>query len=255
LLIPTTMNDTLYLKAGKIIFATALVAFGLIHIINQNFPVGLIPVPATVPGRLALVNIAGIALIAAGLMLFTNKLTYYGALTAGVVWALLIIFLHLPLLLMDLSKPNAWTGTFECLMLLSGTLVIIDGCFPFHKKPKYSPALIARYLYMSGLVAFAVMHYIYLQYLATLVPVWLPGHVVWAWVVLAAFSLSAISILINKQAKLAFIMLAIMYLTWVVILHLPRAFAKMHSEPEWTSTCVALAVGGIALLLAGNAKK
>jgi len=247
------MTNINYLKTGKTLFAIAILAIGLIHLIFQNFPMGLLPIPAAVPGRLALANLTGIGLVAAGIALLFDKLTYYGAIVSGIIWLLLIVLFQLPTLMGKLNSPNTWTGAFECIMLLGGVCLVLGDCFPFNKNPAFKPAPIGRYLYLSGLAVFAILHYVYLQFIAMLVPLWLPGHVFWAWLVLIAFILSALSIVVNKKVKPAMLLLSFMFLTWVAILHLPRAFAKTHSEPEWTSTCIALAAGGVALMMAGKA--
>lgn len=70
---------------------------------------------------------------------------------------------------------------------------------------------------------------------------------------MVAFFASAISFIIHKLSKLAGTLLGLMFLIWVLILHLPRVIASIHTEPEWTSLFVALAFSGISFLLAGLA--
>lgn len=43
-----------------------------------------------------------------------------------------------------------------------------------------------------------------------------------------------------------------MFLSWVVMLHIPRIIGNAGFEPQWTSGLIALGFGGVALLVAGE---
>jgi len=235
------MSNAVYLRFGKLFFAVAILAIGVIHPVTRNFPTGLMPVPANLSGRIILVYITGITLVLAGLMLLIEKFARCGAMVATIVWSLLFVLLDLPALIPHLHDPGPWTVTFETAGMLSGALMLLNG------NNLYK--LIAKYLFLSALIVFGIQHYIYLKFITTLIPGWLPGHLFWAWVVMIAFFGAALSILINIKVRLTALLLSLMFLLWVVILHLPRAFGSMNSEPEWTSLFVALAMCGVSLLL------
>lgn len=225
------------------LFATALLAIGLIHFIFKTFPAGLLPVPATVPGKTLLIYISGTALIITAILLFLDKLSIYGAYLAAAIWLVMIALVQLPQLVQHLHNPGPWTTTFENISLFGGACMLTG---KFQRDGKY--------LFASALIVFGVQHYLYTQFITTLIPTWLVFHLFWAWVVTIPFFASAISILIGKKARLAGMLLATMFLIWVIILHFPRAIANGHSEPEWTSMFVATAAGAVALLVAGLAK-
>jgi hypothetical protein len=42
-----------------------------------------------------------------------------------------------------------------------------------------------------------------------------------------------------------------MFFLWVAVVHIPRVVASPHTESEWTSCFIALAIGASAWLLAG----
>jgi uncharacterized membrane protein len=155
----------------------------------------------------------------------------------------MIALVQLPQLVQHLHNPGPWTGTFENILLFGGACMLTG---KFQRDGKY--------LFAAALIVFGVQHYMYTQFITTLIPTWLPFHLFWAWVVTIAFFASAISIIIGKKVRLATLLLAVMFLIWVIILHLPRAITNGHSEPEWTSTFVALAAGAVSLVVAGLAK-
>jgi uncharacterized membrane protein len=243
------MSNAVYLRTGKLFFAFITLAIGVIHIAFHNFPLGLLPVPVTMPGREVLVYVTGVLFILSGLMLFTKKYAYYGAVVAGAVWILFLILLHIPKLIGDIHNGGEWTATFEMVTLLSGTC-LLAGTSSTNKLPEAG-----RFLFLLSLVVYTVLHYVYLQFIATLIPNWLPFHIFWAWVVLIAFFAATLSLLIGKAVRLSEALLALMFLLWVLILHLPRVIGNLGVEPEWTSLFICLGVSGIALLIAGSAKE
>jgi uncharacterized membrane protein len=242
------MNNAIYLRLGKLIFAIAILGIGLVHVVTGNFPAGLMPVPANVPGRAILVYLTGAALMLAGLMMLIRKLAKYGIMLAGAAWLLLLVLLQIPRLIFNLHDPGPWTTTFETTGILSGVFLLAASNIADGKSPYYK--LIGRYLFLSALIIFGIQHYMYLKFIATLIPVWLPFPMFWAVLVMVAFFAASISILINIKIRLTTWLLSLMFLLWVLILHIPRALSNMNSEPEWTSLFVALAMGGTSMLLA-----
>src|SRR6267378_1049524 len=79
---------------------------------------------------------------------------------------------------------------------------------------------------------------------------WIPARLFWANAVGIAFIATTLSLLTNIKARLAATLLGLMFLTWVLILHLPRVAAAPHNGNEWTSAFVALAMCGGAWMIA-----
>jgi uncharacterized membrane protein YphA (DoxX/SURF4 family) len=104
-----------------------------------------------------------------------------------------------------------------------------------------------------ALVVFSIQHFMYADFIATLIPAWMPFRVSWAYFVGVAFMAAAISILSGILSRLSALLLALMFMLWVIMLHAPRVIGSMRIEAEWTSMFIALAMGAISLLLAGKA--
>lgn len=238
------MNSRIYHLTGKWVYAIAILTIGLIHIITNGFPKGLVPVPADLPGKNILAFITGGVLVVAALMLLIKKYTTYGAYVALAIWLLILGLVHLPKLLPDIHNGGEWTGTFEVIAFISGASMLGS-----HKLP-----LIGKYLFALCLFVFGIQHWLYAQYIATLIPTWIPQPLFWSYFVMVVFLAVALSILIQKLTNLAGLLLSLMFILWVLILHLPRAITK-STEPEYTSLFVALAMGGMALLIAAMPNK
>jgi len=102
-----------------------------------------------------------------------------------------------------------------------------------------------------SLVVFAIQHFLYANFVATLVPAWIPGRLFWAYFVGVAFVAAAIGAVVPKMTRPAGILLGILFLLFVVTLHIPRIAAHPRDGNEWTSGFVALAMCGGAWILAG----
>lgn len=245
------MNNNTYLQTGKVFFAAAIFVIGAIHLVAGAFPSGLLPLAAAFPGKIILVYANGIALIAAGILILTKKYVYPGALLAAVIWAIWLLALHLPRLIMTYNQPLEWTPTFEVATFVSGALILMANANTGLNR-QFKLISVASYIFASGLVVFFVLHFKYAGFIATLIPAWLPERVLLAYFVGCAFLAVAVSIFIRRYVRLSTSLLGIMFLLWFFILHLPRVIASPHTEPEWTSMFVVIGFSGVSFLIASS---
>ncbi len=154
-----------------------------------------------------------------------------------------VLLAYVPRLAANIHDPGPWTSGSE-LLALCGAALVLAGVKKLGRIPFAVP-----------LMVFGVQHFLYARFIATLVPVWIPGRLFWAYFVGIAFLGAAVSIAAQKMmARLSAILLGLMFFLWVLIVHLPRVAAAPHNGNEWTSMFVALAMSGGALLVAGSAK-
>jgi uncharacterized membrane protein len=256
------MKNTMALptKSGWFLFALAITAFGIEFFLTKNFLSALMPVSATMPGRLFGVYFTGVALIACGLCQATKKFAWIAALVLATVFALLLLVTHLPKLIANPYDPGPWTGAAEILALCGGALILTGTLLDYF--PAFPSTNTGNTIYRAGcilfavaLVIFGVQHFMYADFIATIIPTWIPGRVFWAYFVGGAFMAAALSFLISRQVPLAATLLGIMFFLWVIFLHAPRVAASPGAETEWTSLLVALAMGSISFLLYQRSSK
>ena len=240
------MNNKTILQTGKVFFALGVLAIGIVHLVNNNFPIGLLPVPATLPARMILIYLDSIALIVSGILILTGKYEYQGASLAAGTSLIWLLALHLPQLIMTYNKPDEWTPTFEVASFFAGSLILMG----INRRNKLVVA--GYYLFALGLVVFFLLHMIYAQYISTLITAWIPAKLFFSYLAGIAFLAVAISIFIRRMIRLSATLLGLMFLIWVLILHLPLVINNLHTEPEWTSLFVALAFSGISFMIAGT---
>jgi uncharacterized membrane protein YphA (DoxX/SURF4 family) len=85
------------------------------------------------------------------------------------------------------------------------------------------------------------------------VPAWIPpGQRFWTYITGAALIAGGSGILIPRTARLAATLSAVMIFLWVLLLHIPRAIAGPQHVFETAGVFEALALSGVALIVAGT---
>jgi uncharacterized membrane protein len=102
------------------------------------------------------------------------------------------------------------------------------------------------------LIAFGIDHFLYKEFVATIVPDWIPWHMFWTYFAAVALIGSGVCILFKILIRQISMLLGIMLLIWFVILHIPRAVADPDGAKgnEITSVFQALAFSGVAFVIA-----
>ena len=102
------------------------------------------------------------------------------------------------------------------------------------------------------MIIFGIDHFLYAQFVATLVPEWIPFPFFWTYFAAVALIGSGISFITGIKIKLVGLLTAIMLFIWFLILHIPRAVAmpELANGNEITSVFQALAFSGVALTTA-----
>lgn len=247
-------------SVGGTVFAMGLVAIAAQTFIVSDFVTELQPVPAGIAGRtlLAYVNAAAVLVAVAGIL--ANYRVRLFALMLTCVLFIWIALLHAPRVAAHLAIGAAWTPALEILAMAGGALMLtrLSG----HDRslsPQWNARLdgaarLGLICFGITLPAFGALHFIYNEYVANVIPAWIPGHLFWAYFTGVAHIAAGLAIITSlmtgyvRLARLAAALFALMAGTWVVILHLPRALAAMNSRPEWTSMFVAMALCGAGLL-------
>jgi len=201
----------------------------------------------------------GFVFVAAALL--TGRMAKQAALLFGAFMLVSFLFFHTPAVLS--LYPNhfgSWTDALKALAL-SGAGFVIAGFYPqqpqgglFRLLDKMSP--VGPYFFGIMMVIFGYDHFIYLQFVETLVPAWMPGGApFWTYFAGAALMAGGLGMILN--IRLAGILSGAMIFLWFILLHIPRAFVDPHGNQsnEWTSVFEALAFSGVAYLIGTKPKR
>ncbi len=108
----------------------------------------------------------------------------------------------------------------------------------------------SRYLLALSLMVFGVDHFLALQFIAVLLPGWIPWHVFWVGFFGAALIAAGLGIALEVLHRAVSVCLGLMFGIWVVTLHLPRVIGLYgipgapRNPDEWSSLLIAMALWG-----------
>jgi uncharacterized membrane protein len=115
----------------------------------------------------------------------------------------------------------------------------------------------AIYILAIVMIAFGVYHFLYPKNLMVYVPGYIPGGLIWVYIVGIAFILAAIAFIINRQAKLAGYLLAALLFIFVLTIHLPNYMNAGDAEMRQMALISLLkdtALAAFALHIGANAR-
>lgn len=236
------------------IYGVGIALLGATTFLYGDAVLGLEPMPAALgAARMPFAYAAAAVLVIAGVALVAGRRVRAGALAIGVVLSLWLL-LHVAALAANVRSGSEWVCAFETLSLWSAAwaLVALTGDDERDGDSIRSPIPASLCVTALGVacIAFGISHFIYIEYVASVIPAWLPWHRFWGYGTGVAHVAAGLALMTRMQARLAATLLGVMFGSWVVILHLPRALHAPHAHSEWTSMLIALAMCGTSFVIA-----
>jgi uncharacterized membrane protein len=254
-----------FVKVGRLFFGIGIVAFGIQQFLYGDFVAGRAPVwPASIPGRLVWAYASGLVLIGAGVAIILGKKVRLAGILTGTMIFLWALLRHIPLVVVDPSFGGAWTNAGKALAFFGGAFAIAGTERAMSNK---SAGVVSRrvnstdgFIYLGRyalgifMIFSGIQHFLFGQFVALLVPRWIPGPYFWAYFAGVALIAGGVGLMVPKTARLAATLSGVMIFLWFVLLHIPRAVAARNDANEWIAVFEALAVSGIAFVLAGASR-
>ncbi len=257
--------DAILIKGGQASYAICLVVHGILQLVYGGFRPAILPEwPSQIPGLVLCARLAGTALVGAGIAIVIDKRGREVALILGGVFLASLLFCHLPYTLFvspQSINPFSWGGPFNALAL-AGCSFVVAASFPEDPGNAGSKSSLirllerfmpfGRILFCITLVRFGIGHFLHTKHDAALIPGWIPWHRFWIYFTGAALIGSGAAVILKFKLRPVAMLQGTMIFLWVVMLHIPRAFADPHSGQgnEIESASRALAESGTALLIA-----
>jgi uncharacterized membrane protein len=239
---------------GRTFFALGMIGIGIEHFFFREFIPVIATFPAAIPGRIFWVYLCGAALVAAGSAILLNIKARQVGIVLGAAFLVLLVLDHIPYRLAN--NPGIlgfWGNEFKILTLAGGAWIAAGSLIQQRAEVRSADKLmsIGRYFLPITVTVFGFEHFLYTDFVATLVPAWIPWHNFWTYFAAVALMVAGIAMIVNIKARLASLMLGIMIFIWFLILHIPRAIADPTSAigNEVASVFEALAFSGIAFML------
>ena len=232
---------------GGALLAVAVVASGVMQIVNGEF-VRLVTIPTWLPWPRAWAIAAGVAAMVLGAAMFSRTLARPAAATLG---GLLLASFAVRVATEVAADPWTgfrWTNPLKVLGFCGGLLLFAGGGGWAGRWPFLPAALFGVFLGVCG-----VQHFVYADFVDTLVPAWIPPtQRFWTQVTGVALIAGGVGVLVPRVARLAAACSGVMIFLWVLLLHVPRAWG-LGTAFELAGVFEALGMSGIAFMLAGRA--
>ncbi|HUG13330.1 MAG TPA: hypothetical protein VMM36_20105 [Opitutaceae bacterium] len=244
--------------AGRRFFAVAAVGSGVMQLVNASF-VRLVPaLPTWIPWHSGLAMLTGGVLVLIGFAILLDRKRRPAALVLGATLVLVFLLLALPVALSNPLAGFMWTNPAKTLALAGGAFLIASA-----SGMRGSPAssskrslLIATALLAVFLIICGVQHFFYAGFVDTLVPAWIPpGSRFWTYFTGVALIAGGVGLLLRGTVRAAALLSAAMVFLWVLLLHIPRALSEANQASELAGVFEALAISGVALLIAGSSPR
>lgn len=114
---------------------------------------------------------------------------------------------------------------------------------------------IAIWLLAIVMIVFGIQHFKHPENMLVYVPNYLPGGVIWVYIVGASFILVAIAFILNRFVSIAGYVLAILLFAFVILIHWPNFREAGDAEMRQMALINLLkdtAIGAFALYIASN---
>ena len=235
------------IRVGTTFFALALIGLGIEHFVFGEFVTGRAPAwPASFPGGVWFARLTGMALIGSGLLVLLGKKARSAAIAVAALIACWALLRHIPVLFAETFLSGAWTQAGKALVFTGGALAVAAAFPPGQTK---TWIVLGRWCLGLFLLMAGVQHFLYVKFVASLIPTWFPGDAVfWTYFAAAALIAGGLGLLIPRTARLAAFLSGIMVFSWFWIVHIPRIAVGVSDQ---IAVFEALAFSGIAFVLSG----
>lgn len=255
------------IKLGRLFYGIGIIALGVHQLIIKDFRSEILsPFPAWAHQYSVFSILTGIVLIWAGIIISgivtitfidTRKVCLY----LGFAFLAAFIVSHLPFIfIFNTDKTNAtqiWINAIEELTYSGGAFVLAGSYSANKSESKFDKFLerlipVGRIFYSLLMLLFGLSHFLFAEFVSTMVPKWLPGTMFWTYFVGVALICSGISIIFKLWIKPISLLLALMLLLFVLFFHIQDAVANptVGGGNEIVRAIIALLFCGIALVIA-----
>lgn len=260
------------IKIGRLFYGIGVMAVGTNQLILQSFRSEILsPFPLWAYQNNIFPVLFGIVLILAGFIISGFiKLKFIDTknvcLYLGFGFLILFLLSHLPYVLIFNTDKNVsvqiWIDALEALCYSGGAFVMADS-FPeinFNKNENKFLAFLeklipfGRIFYSILILFFGISHFLFAEFLSTMVPQWLPFPLFWTYFFGVALIIAALGIIFKLYIRVISLLLAFTLLLFFLFFHIPDVYSNpmMGGGKEIVRALICLLFCGIALVIAST---
>jgi len=233
------------LKPGRIIFATGIIALGVICFISKDFIVGRPPgwQSATHP---LLGYVFGALLIIAAIAILLQKKALIASLFIALLILLLSVFRHIPHFMAD------WLNAYKSMALFGGALIVAASFIndQFNESSRNVFITTGAILLAIFFIAAGYAHFKFADFVKDFIPAYIPFHGFFTYFCGICLIAGGIGLLIPKIRYWAALLSGIMISGWFLLLHIPRFINNINDASDRMGLCESFTFAGILFILA-----
>jgi len=231
---------------GVHVFGLGVIALGVLGLALRGFPAG------QVHGPLGMAS--AVFLLVAGAALQWRRTAMWAAGAVGAYFAIVVLgLIGAPVAVRHYREFLAYFGVAEPAAIAAGALTVFAMTAPVSEANAQRLAHGARIVFGLCAIFFGAAHFVHMELTAPLVPRWLPpSGEFWGYLTGLCHIAGGLALLSGVQARLAAILLTVMYGSFTPLVHLPMFFANMHSHRNWAENAANLALTGAAWVIADS---
>ena len=243
---------------GRVVFALAFVALGLLGVFSRDFASVWQPVSPDLPGRAFLAVVSGTVMALGGAGLLWRRALVPAAFVMMMYTLLWVLALHVPRVILAPMHEVTWGGCAEIITLVAACWVLYASTATSGDQP-YVAALTGTQALRMARIAFAVVlpligleHMVYAKETADMVPAWLPYRMGWAYLTGSAHIAAGLAIALNVWPRLAATLEAWMMGGFTVLVWIPLVMATPSQRFVWTGLLISTVITAAAWIVAAS---
>ncbi len=218
---------------GRVFVAAPLATFGGLHLAAAKGISTMVPV--YMPWRLFWAYLVGVALIATGLSLISNRMVRWSPLLCGAMLLAFVAMLQIPRTLQNPHDRIAWAVMLRDTGFAAG-LLALAGSTRSPGAGWRTLVTAARIEFSITVLFFAIEHFLHPEFapgvpLARMTPAWIPAPRLWGYAMGAVLLASGALLLANRWACEAAAWLGIAVAFVVVVIYVPM-LGPVHGTAE-----------------------
>lgn len=248
-------------RVGVYVYGWATVAAGIMDLVWGDFEAGHQPIQAFgdyIPGRKIFAFIIAVWMVAGGAAMLSRRTARAAATAVAIVYFIFAIFwvprLYTAPHVLGFRIPvliGVLAGVFQQLILVVPGVIVYESLATRGPSLPQKSVVVARWTFGLGSVLFGLAHLTGVQFVAPMVPKWMPlGGEFWAILTGICFVLAGVAILSSILDVLATQLLALMLFAFSALVLAPKVFASPRDHVAWGSNAYNLAAVGAALMIA-----
>jgi uncharacterized membrane protein YphA (DoxX/SURF4 family) len=240
---------------GRRVYGLAAIFLGMVGFAYDDYAAVWEPVPKSWPAHDILAYVSAGILVAGGLLINLPRTARAGALVLAGFYGLWVVALKLPPVIAAPIHFAPWQAMSEIVAITLGG-VLAWTTLGAGGAGERRIASLARCAFGACCIIFGVAHFFFAKETAAFIPAWIPpSQPFWADVTGVCQIAAGLAFISGVQARLAAVLLTVMYVGFGLLVHIPLLLKDVHSHFGWAANAVNSTLVGAAWCLADSLAK